>query len=235
VSIIDRQLVGERPDTDGNKFIFPFRVTCEFENDGWGCSFDEVAYDMTSAAWDARPSRALQDLPAARYNYLSLAEKIWVELDSTIDEIKNYPNPDPDDIGHEDYAKALKLQGRATGLAFATMVACTPYYDSENAVLKEANRRWKMRNGQMEWAPTLGFKYSPPPAGRREVATVGGPDEPVRVNTKRADPREAKAAKLKQSDREAIKRGLESGMFKAADLAKVYGTTEDVVLFVAKA
>lgn len=235
--VIDRQLVGERPDADG-KYIFPFRVVCEFENEGWGCSFDEVAYDMQSAAWMHDHHEHFKTYQTRRYNYLSIADFYWVELDGVIDQLKLCPNPDPDDLGFEEYVRQLKLQGRATGLAFAIVKACTPYYADERAVSVEANRRWKMRNGQLEWAPTLGFKYSPPPVGRREVNSIlqgAGVDEPVRVNTKRKDPREAKAAKLKPADRDAIKRGLESGMFKAADLAKVYGTTEDVVLYVAKA
>lgn len=239
MSIIDRQLVGERPDT-GAGFVFPIRATCDFENDGWGCSFDEVFYTRKAAQWAAENHEHFKTYQQRRYNYLSIAEFYWIELDGVTDKLKefaaNFPTG-PTDV--ENGKEFFKLQGRASGLAFAIVRACTPYYADERAVSVEANRRWKMRNGQLDWAPTLGFKYSPPPAGRRELQSVQdiGHESPVRVNTKRTavDPREAKAAKLKASDRDAIKRGLESGMFKAADLAKVYGVTEDIVLFVASA
>lgn len=229
VNIIDRQMVGERPDTNSS-FIFPFRATCDFENEGWGCSFDEVFYTLQAARWASEHHEHFKTYQQRRYNYLSIAEKIWVELDSVIDDIK---------AGFEsDKAKDVAI-GRASGLAFAIVAACHPYYDDERAVSKEANRRWKMRNSQLEWAPTLGFKYSPPPIGIPQINTVEtvGRENPVHVQTRRRGqtPAEAAAAKLKPADRESIKRGIESGMFQPEDLAKVYGTTKDVVLFIAQA
>lgn len=227
--------VGER-DTNDNGLIFPWRATCDFENDGWGCSWRNVFYTKEAAVWAEAHHEHFKTYQERRYNYLSIAERYWVELDSVIDQLKAVATPDPDDIGPEEYAKYLKTQGRATGLAFALVHACQPYYADERAVSIEANRRWKMRNQQMDWEPTPGFKYDPPIPGANARIVVAGPDEPVRVNTRRQGehPAAAAAKKLKPADQEAIKRGMGSGMFKADDLAKVYGTTTSVVEYLAK-
>jgi len=234
VTIIDRQLVGERPD-NGAGFVFPYRVTCDFENEGWGCSFDEVFYTLSSATWAEGHHEHFKTYQQRRYNFLSIAEQYWIELDSVIDKLKEPIQGDPSDVTWEQREEALVLKGRASGLAFAIMRACTPYYDTEKDVSIEANRRWKMRNGQLDWAPTLGFKYSPPPAGRREQP-LALPDEPVRVQTRKRTQTagEAAAAKLSPATRDAIKKGIASGMFQPADLAKVYNTTVEVVSVIAQ-
>lgn len=231
MAVIDRQMVGERPDSDG-KFYLPFRAVCEADNDGWKCSFDEVFHTRRAAEYALETHEHFRTYQQRRYNYLSLAEKIWLELDAVIDQIKELN-------GNEEVPleKMSNLQGRASGLAFGVMTACIPYYESERAVAIEANRRWKMRQGQLEWAPTLGFKYSPPPLGRREAGiTTGGVDEPVAVPRSRASnsPEAEAKKKLKPQDWASIKQGIGAGMFKAADLARVYGVSEACIEFVAK-
>lgn len=221
--------VGER-DTNDNGLIFPFRATCDFENDGWGCSWRNVFYTKEAAEWAVDHHEHFKTYQERRYNYLSIAERYWVELDTVIDQIKEI-----DSLG-QDVPDLVKLRGRAGGLAFALVHACQPYYADEKAVSIEANKRWKIRNQQADWEPTPGFKYDPPIPGANARIVTAGPDEPVRVNTRRQGehPAAAAAKKLKSADQEAIKRGMGSGMFKADDLAKVYGTTTSVVEYLAK-
>jgi hypothetical protein len=212
VTVIER--IGERPDADG-KFFFPWRADCQFENDGWGCSWRNVFYTKEAATWGEATHQHFKTYQEGRYNYLSIAERYWIELDSVIDQIKEL-GIDPGN------PNTFKIQGRATGLAFALVHACQPYYADETAVLKESNKRWKIRNQQMDWEPTPGFKYDPPIPGANARILASGPDEPVRVNTRARGehPAAAAAKKLKPADQEAIKRGMGSGMFKADDLAQ---------------
>lgn len=227
--VIDRQAVGERPDSQG-RYLLPFRAVCEADNDGWKCSFDEVLHTQLAAEHALATHEHFRTYQQRRYNYLSLAELIWLELDRVIDEIKALDAADEVAL-----SKMSNLQGRASGLAFGVMTACQPYYETERSVAVEANRRWKMRNGQLEWAPTLGFKYSPPPLGRREVALTTGTDEPVAVPRSRpSNSPAAEAAKLPPTTQTAIKTAMLAGMFKAADLAKTYGVSTAAIEHIAK-
>lgn len=227
---------GDRYDLD-SKFIFPWRATCEHPNDGWTCSFREVSYTQEAAEWAATHHQHFKTYQESRYNYLSIAEKIWIELDRVINEIKN---PSHQIVIDGVVQPNLKLQGRATGLAFAIVQACQPYYADERAVSIMANKRWKMRNGQLDFENTPGFKYDPPIPGARQAPT-SGPDDPIRVNqTRRATPSntggsaEAQAKKLKPADQDAIKRAMAAGMFRAEDLARPYNTTVEAINWLCK-
>lgn len=218
--------VGER-DTSDVGLIFPWRTVCDHQNEGWGCSWREVFYTEVAAKWAEGHHEHFKTYQERRYNYLSIAERYWIELDSVIDDIK---------AGFETGKAKDVAIGRATGLAFALVHACQPYYTDERAISREANKRWKIRNQQQDWEPTPGFKYDPPIPGANARIVTSGPDEPVRVNTRARgeSATESAAKKLKAADQDAIKRGMGSGMFKAEDLAKVYGTTSAVVEYLAK-
>jgi hypothetical protein len=215
VSVTERTVeTGWRYDTTDGKFLLPWFADCQHvDEEGWDCSWTEVFRTREAAEHAERTHQHFKTYQIRRYNYLSIAEKIWLELDSVIDQIKSFEGRVQGD------ATLASLRGRAGGLAFGLVQACHPYYADERSVSVEANRRWKMRNGQLDFEQTLGFKYSPPIPGKPQVGVTTHTD-PVPV-TKRRD----ELAKLKPADIVAIKQGIGSGMFKAADLAGVYGVS----------
>ena len=217
---------GERPDaslTDtDNGFFFEWRGHCDADD----CEFREVAYTKEHAEWMVRSHPCpMQYHPPRRYNYLSIAEFYWIELDGVVDEIMLLKN-----AGFKDGEALAKLQGRASGLAYAVMKACQPYYPDETAVSKQAGKRWKQRNGQEDWEPTPGFKYDPPvPGMQRQYKQIDA--EPPTYTRGKVDRVIGQLGTKKVGD---IKRALENGMFSAKDLARVYSIDADVIEAIAK-
>lgn len=210
--------------------IFPWRAIHE---DAYPCHFSGVFYTQV----EAEHALATHICPTpARKQYLgmSIAEQYWVELDRVVDELKANDGDSTPTI--------WQLKGRATGLAFALLKACSPYYDAggERAVSVAANKRWKMRNGQMDWEPTAGFKYDPPVPGtnprtvsQEEMATYTQPHNrgsaPVAPTSGRR--RRATATPVEKQltdiEKETIRKA--GGVFPIADLAKMYGVTEATI------
>jgi hypothetical protein len=234
VTVYDRVAANERADTSDGATLFPWRADCQFANEGWGCSWHEVFYTKEAAEWAEGHHEHFKTYQQSRYNYMSIAERYWVELDSVMDQLFEEDGGKSPLTAEEHKERFIKLQGRASGLAFALVHACQPYYTDEKAIAREAKKRWKIRNQQIDWEPTPGFKYDPPIPGAAPRSGLGGPDDPVRVNTARVPGKPAGVEKLKPAELTAIKQGMGSGMFKAIDLAKVYGTTVSVVEYVAK-
>jgi hypothetical protein len=134
-----------------------------------------------------------------------------------VDEIMAAPNAD----------NVVHLKGRASGLAYAVMKACQPYYPDETSVSRQAGKRWKQRNGKEDWEPTPGFKYDPPIPGTSPAIQYGGPDAKAPTyNKTKIDRAISQLGTKKVGD---IKRALEQGMFPARDLARVYSIPVDVV------
>jgi hypothetical protein len=230
MTVYDRVKERERPDSTNlgggltdNGFFFEWRAVCDADD----CKFREVAYDQAHAEWMERshPCPMRYD-PPRRYNYLSIAEHFWIELDGVVDEIKELGIDPGNPTTH-------KLQGRASGLAFAIMLACHNYYPDERAVSAEANKRWKIRKKQIDWEPTPGFKYDPPRIGDREVSIQNIPPDskaPTYTRTKT----DTEIRKLKAGQAEQIKHAMTGGMFAAADLAKVYSVSVETIEAIAK-
>lgn len=205
----------------GGGQLFPWRVVCDADD----CQYSGVHYTEEQAAWAIKthPCPYLPQAADRQVKYMSIAERLWVELDRVVDEIMEAPNS----------PNAESLKGRATGLACALVHMCQPYYPDERSISAEASKRWKIRNKRMDWEPTPGFKYDPPIPGMapRGTATYN--------NTSAAPKVDAVAAgvkKLKAGAAEQIRHALSTTppMFSKEDLARVYGTTVSVIEAVAK-
>jgi hypothetical protein len=148
MAVIDRQAVGERSDSDG-RYLLPFRGVCEDDNNGWKCSFDEVFHTAEAAQWALESHEHFRTYQERRYNYLSLAELIWLELDGVIDQIKALDANDEVAL-----SKMSNLQGRASGLAFGVMTACKPYYGARLRSPQSISPSWCSVRG-LATAPKL--------------------------------------------------------------------------------
>ncbi len=210
--------------------LFPWRAEHEVGHCNWGSVF----YTRAEAEHALATHQCKQTYQ--RMNGMSIAEQYWVELDRVIDKIKKGGrNADP-----EAYHK---LQGRAGGLAYCIVKACEPYYDAEVDVSKEALRRWKMRNGKMDWEPTPGYQYNPQPAHEHARATLGHDAPatytqphnrgtapvaaPVSGRRRRAGAATPVEKQLSELEKETIRKT--GGAFPSADLAKMYGVSEATI------
>lgn len=144
----------------------------------------------------------------------SLNEQLWDRLDSIIADIRSGSD--------NDYNK-----GSASALAWAVSKMGGPYYPDTELVLKQAMRRWRMKQGEIDWEPTAGYHHNPPPPGTKafESETARQP----------RPPQTRKEPIVSETDKTAIKNGLESGFFTVPDLAKAYKITEEQVLLIANA
>lgn len=209
----------------GGQQLFPWRVACETDH----CQFSGVFYTQSEAehAMGTHKHPFMRQAGERQTKYMSIAERLWVELDKVVDAImeltRNGEQPD-------------NLRGRATGLAFSIVHMCQPYYADERAVSIEANKRYKIRNGQLDWEPTPGFKYDPPLPGVAPRGTPTYTQGPSRTGAAKANPVEAGIKRLKAGAIEQIRHALSTTppMFSKEDLARVYGTTVAVIEAVAK-
>lgn len=224
-NVYDRQAAGERPDSDG-QYLLPWRAICHDDpakRSPVECQFQEVFYTEAAAqhALATHKHPLIYD-PPRRYGYLSLTEKIWLELDRVVDLI----------MARSNAHVMAELKGRAQGIAFTLVITCAPYYADEQAISRQALARWEERNGKKDWEPTPGFKYDPPIPGVRDSSTridVSSPTYTKSAAQKAID--KLGTAKVGQ-----IKQAMNStpAMFTAAQLAPVYGVTPDIIEAIAK-
>lgn len=140
----------------------------------------------------------------------SIAEQLWDRMDQLMDQVKGTQATDIFD-------PLTEVKAAANELASVLVLMCQPYYATQPDVLKQAYKRWKMRQGTLPYEPTPGYKYNPPPAGtkyetpRVRPANTGKP-VPAAVNFKPQQITDIKAAHMM---------GLSVG-----DLAEIYKTSE---------
>ena len=134
----------------------------------------------------------------------SLAEMQWDRLDYLIDQIKG-TQPEGDDI--IPLAAAI---ARANELSSVIMLMCLPYYKTAIEVLRESEKRWKIRNGKRDFEPTPGYRYNPPPAGTKYVVAKAAPAEPTYKTMTESQIKKIRAA--------------HAAGFSQAELAEMYGT-----------
>jgi len=137
----------------------------------------------------------------------SVSEKIWEELDAIIAAIKIH-DPMRTEID------MFRLQGKAQGIAFSLAKLQFNYYPDEQAVLRQAQRRWKMDQKLIEWEPTLGYKYNPPPPG---TLAKNSPAPKSSTARKPATPR----SRLSPERQQAIINGRAGGMTDE-DMASIF-------------
>jgi hypothetical protein len=120
-------------------------------------------------------------------------QKIWFDLDDTIDGIKEASKHLDDQSDHTEECSVMQEKSYASALAFSLSVILAGWYHSREDVLRQANRRWRMRQGEIPFEITPGYDYFPtmPLAyAKREddtrvVATV---KKPARLTGKKSAP-----------------------------------------------
>lgn len=171
----------------------------------------------------------------------TLLEKTWNELDDAIDAIKS-------GSGLRDMSLE-ETKGYAKGFAECLTFFATPYFKIPEDVLRQANKRWRMRQGLEPFSPTPSYRWNPiideyrnksiqgdkgfaskpdlSPGGVKKAARGRLVTRPAAGLTKPA-PREFSVAEA-----EMVASSLHSGNMTADTLAEMFGVSISRILTVA--
>lgn len=206
----------------------PFRFVCPEWDCYWACSFmsqEELEYWTIHHPCSVNGRNYMTDVtdengqPYTKpWHGPTVAEKVWDRLDIVIELI----------MSNQDNSDTMKGQGQA--LAFVLHTMYDFHYPDIKDVTREAVRRYKQKQGLVEFAPTPGYKYNPIPPGTPLYAAVM-----KEMSTPAPRPRRAASttkttttATLSEEHKTAIRKGL-AMQFEPQQLALAYGVTVEVV------
>lgn len=142
----------------------------------------------------------------------SIIEDYWAELDRLIDLIKE-KTADPS----ADLDRVLLLRERARGVAFCIQRISRPYYETENDVLRQAQRRYVARRAGEEVATPGCLGYDPQPAVEHAFKASGQSIKPgMTVSSSR------RGVSIDSAVAEAMRVAFAAGAFSPEQLAKIY-------------
>lgn len=155
----------------------------------------------------------------------TVIQKLWDELDEGVDEIKKYPES----------SNIEGMTGHARGIALALALLSTPWFRSTEDILRQANKRWRMRQGEIPWEQTPGYNFYP--AAPLAFATAPEPAvkkrPPVAKVAKKLAPIAPTAREFSVDERTMIRNAVHNGLMSIAVLAKTYGVTEERIATIA--
>lgn len=154
-------------------------------------------------------------------------EKLWRELDDVTDSL----------VAKETYREMSgeDLKAYAKGISFSIVMKDKVYFADIAAVAKESVERWKMRNNKVPYRKTPTSQNT-----NGSFQVVGGwreaKDEVGTVERPKADTPAGRSQRAKLNDKQinAIRIGMQSGMFTADELAGTYGISAALVDEIAK-
>lgn len=160
----------------------------------------------------------------------SVNEMCWDLLDECIDKIKKLMKLDTLETAQVN--DLLSLKGYANGVADCLAFWAPPPYQSRELVLREAQSRWKMRMGELDWRPTPGYHAGwKPEAGEKfhgprpiNTALDRAAKEAERGTPRRRRPASKKTrpkSDLPRDKVDGIVTALESG-WEVADIANLF-------------
>lgn len=156
-------------------------------------------------------------------NGKTVVQKLWDELDSLMDQIKQEEGPG-----------ALALQNQARGIALALALLSVPWFRSKDDILRQANKRWRMRQSEIPWEATPGYNCYP----AAPLAYVQA-SEPKVQPAKRAPLKVVKAAKVPSArdftveERAFIRDSVHGETVAVETLAVMYGVSEERIRSIA--
>lgn len=160
----------------------------------------------------------------------TLVQNMWDEADDALDALKaqlSYKGMMDDE-----------LKGFIKGIAEILTFCTVPCYKVTEDVIRELYRRWKMRNGQIGFAPTPSYSYNPhldvvrSKAMSEEVKTTK-PAKATRAPVSKVAKPATQEKQLTSAERDVIRASYHQGKFTAEKIAELYGITAERVLRIA--
>lgn len=202
-----------------------------------GHSTDEAGANRLLSEHTCPTPPARNELPSG----YSTIEKLWDELDMATMAIME---GNAIQLGDQ-HVDGMQLRGYARGLAFALSMMCHPHFKTQNDIVREAAKRYKIRKGQIPYEPTPTYRFNPlpapssPPPGQR-AAYHGATKAASPATVARTKPRgtlskaaQAAAARVDLTNvtpelRTKIMNGTMTG-FSHEDLAEMFNLTVETV------
>lgn len=174
----------------------------------------------------------------------NLAEQLWDFLDAGLDELTatKIRAVDSSETMHKRDEDVAELKGlcRAFSTALSTMLQ--HYYPTPLDVTKEAVKRSKMRLEKIEWQPTPGYNYNPPPIGTkayesaRKLASGDGPSQKKTTSGRASQITSTGASAAKPSRKSfseaevvGIRNARDSGLLTISALAETFKISEEEI------
>lgn len=157
----------------------------------------------------------------------TVIQKMWDELDYVINVIKSDETPEEDKAAWKRSAEAFALC-----IAFVSI----PYFRSRVDILKQANKRWRIRQGEIPWEATPGYNYyplatlayaKPEPEVKRTPLKASKPAKKVDA------PVVVKVRDFSVAERTMIQDGIHKQGMRAEDLASMFGVSVDRIKTIA--
>lgn len=151
----------------------------------------------------------------------TLVQQMWQALDATMDSLMNPPG-DPE-------KRELKVRARAQAEFIALFMK--PHFTTADMVAVEARRRY---NARQEDTPEYDPEYETPGLGSKRYTPPPGTPvlsrETKPAAKKASAPAKSKSTKpLPPEAIPGVKMALESGKFTVAQIAQMYGVSEEAV------
>lgn len=199
-----------------------YTFMCDAHKECWAIGYGSTeAYAREMVKGHSCPAPMRRDtMPSGK----TIIQKLWEELDDTIDQIKGY------DENTDEPAWYAETRGYACGLAEALAYMSIPYYRTRIDILKQAERRYKMRTGQISWEPTPGYNFLPAgpmlEAHHANEASKAAPKKaaPVKPAPAKTQPNPFKRV-LSASEIDTIKASVAAGGVSMEVLADLFHTT----------
>lgn len=153
----------------------------------------------------------------------TLIQNMWDEADDALDHLKQGI---PYKMMHGDM-----LQGFIRGIAEVLTFCTVPCFKVTDDVLRELGRRYKMRQGELPFAPTPSYTYNPhldvarAKAMTDEVKPVKSTRAPIKKVTKQLD----KPVELSLEQRNAIRTAYHGGVLSPIEIAAMFKITVERV------
>lgn len=152
----------------------------------------------------------------------SLLEKMWDESDDALDAFKE--SREFRDMSGE------TLKGYIMGIAECISFCAVPYFRNPKDVLRQMEKRWKMRQGLISFEPTPSYRFNPPPPQHltsipSEVKSASKPKKALSSKRTTAPKQLTPSRTFTSEEVSMIKEAVKNGI-SIADLAKMYGVSE---------
>lgn len=221
----------------GGTKVHQWTYLCEVD----GCfalAYSQVSEEAARAqvrdhACPAPPRRGL--IPQGK----SLLEQMWDEADDAMDAFKAgvILVRDTDLLGKE-------LAAYLRGVAECISMCSTPYWRVAEDVLRQLNKRWRMRQGEIPFSPTPGYRFNPMPSAYEPPERVKHPSPYPATRTPSTRTRAPLAKKapaepltssrtFSDGERTMIANALSAGTLSAQSLAVMFGVSESRIMAVA--
>lgn len=162
----------------------------------------------------------------------TLVQKMWDEADDALDNLKQ-------GFSYKGMTGET-LKGYIRGIAEVLTFCTVPCYKVTDDVLRELNRRYKMRQGEISFAPTPSYNYQP----HLDVARSKAMDNEVQVKAKPKVVKPGRApiskvapqkdeVELSVAQREVIRESYHQGLFTAEKIGELYGIPAERVIRIA--